>query len=283
MRNLFNFIIRNGHLLLAILLIAFSFYLVFSHNSFQRSVYLSSSNSVAGWFYNVTNGVHSFVNLKKQNQQLLEQNAGLQNELYQLKAYIDSRYFDADSLELNVFATDSIAKSQFNFIPAEVVSITYSCVNNYMTINRGSANGIKPDMGVISQRGVVGVVSTVSSNFSIVIPIINPLFRLSGKLRNSDNYGSVSWDGKNIGVAQLEEMPKHETFEIGDTVLTSFSRIFPKQLIIGFVTGLGESGDDNFNKLNFKLATDFHSLQEVLVIEDRLLEEQKRLENSLER
>lgn len=183
--------------------------------------------------------------------------------------------------EVNAFISDSIAPSQFDFIPAEVVNLSFSGVNNFITLNKGTAHGIKPDMGVISQSGVVGVVSNVSRNFSVVIPVINPKFRLSAKMKNSENYGSISWDGKNVRNAQLRELPKHEVYREGDTVLTSFSRIFPKNLIIGFVSSIGESGDDNFNVFNIRLATNFYTLQDVLVINDLYHEEQKALEETL--
>jgi len=282
MRNLFNFIIRNSHWMLATLLIAFSFYLVFAHNSYQRSVYLNSSNKVMGWIYNTSNNVTSFVHLKKNNQLLLEQNATLESELYLLRSTLND-LVSSDSSNVVAFANDSIAQSQFSFIPSEVVNMSFSGPNNFITINRGSIDGIKPDMGVISQRGVVGVVSNVSTNFSLVIPIINPLFRLSAKLKNSDNYGSLSWNGKNLNEAQLGELPKHEVYNNGDTVVTSFSRIFPKQLIIGFVSRIGESKDDNFNTFEVELATDFKSLQNVLIISDMYYEEQKALESVAKR
>lgn len=280
MRNLFNFILRNSHWLVAILLVAFSFYLVFAHNSYQRSVYLSSANSVVGWFYAATNNVTSFLHLKKNNAQLLERNAELEKRFYALQAQLDS-LLAPDSMVVQAFVRDSVTSPQFDFIPAEVVNLSFSGVNNFITLNKGAAQGIKPDMGVISQEGVVGVVSNVSPNFSVVIPVINPKFRLSAKLKNSENYGSVSWDGKNIRQAQLRELPKHEVFQQGDTVLTSFSRIFPRNLIIGFVHDMGVSGDDNFNTFNLQLATDFYTLQDVLVIADRLYEEQKTLEETV--
>lgn len=282
MRNLFNFIIRNSHWMLAVLLIAFSFYLIFAHNSYQRSVYLTSANSVMGWVYNVSNNAISFVHLKKNNQLLLEQNALLESELYKLKSHI-SKQANADSTNLHAFVTDSVSQTQFNFIPAEVVNISFSGSNNFITINKGLKDGLKPDMGVISQRGVVGVVSNVTENFSLVIPIINPMFRLSAKLNNSDNYGSLSWNGNNINEAQLSELPKHEVYNEGDTVVTSFSRIFPKQLIIGFVRSEGQSKDDNFNTFIVELATNFYSLQNVLIISDMYYEEQKELEQAIER
>lgn len=268
--------------MLGVLLIAFSFYLVFANNSYQRSVYLTSANNVMGWIYNASNNVISFVHLRKSNQLLLEQNATLESELYHLRSQL-SDMNTVDSADVIAFANDSIEQSQFNFIPAEVVNMSFSGINNFITVNRGSNDGIKPDMGVISQRGVVGVVSNVSSNFSLIIPIINPLFRLSAKLKNSDNYGSLSWNGNSFNDAQLGELPKHETYNIGDTVVTSFSRIFPKHLVIGFVNGIGESKDDNFNTFNVELATDFNSLQNVLIISDMYYYEQKELEETAER
>lgn len=281
MRNLLNFIIRNSHWLLAILLIAFSFYLVFTHNPYQRSVYLTSANNVTGWFYTLSNKATSFIHLKKNNQMLLEQNALLESEVLSLESYIND-FVVADTFEVDAFVRDSAEQMQFAFIPAEVVNLSFLGVNNFITINKGSKDGLKPDMGVISQRGVVGVVANVSKNFSVIIPIINPKFRLSAKLKNSDNYGSISWNGESVNTAQLGELPKHEIYQEGDTVMTSFSRIFPKQTIIGFVNGIGKARDDNFNTFNVQLATDFYTLQDVLVINDQFYEEQKLLENTLD-
>lgn len=281
MRNLFNFIIRNSHWLVAILLIAFSFYLVFACNSYQRSVYLTSANRVVGWTYTAANNVTSFLHLKKNNQQLLERNAQLERDLFALKAQMELKAAD-DSVAVEAFVVDTTEQVRFDFIPAEVVNLSFAGPNNFITLNKGASHGVRPDMGVISQRGVVGVVSNVSDRFSMVIPVINPKFRLSAKLKNSENYGSVSWNGKNVRQAQLGELPKHESFQVGDTVITSFSRIFPKRLVIGTVSGMGESKDDNFNTFTIQLATDFYSLQDVFIIRDALYEEQKTLEEALQ-
>ncbi len=280
MRNLFQFIIRNSSWLVAILLIVISFYLVFTHNSFQRSIYLSSANHAAGLVFDVSSEVNSFMHLKQNNKQLLEHNAYLERELTSLKAYIDD--IKLDTLSTNAFLKDSVdMSSQFNFIPAEVTNVSFSGNNNFITVNKGSAHGVKSDMGVVSNNGVVGVVLTVSKNYSVIIPIINPKFRLSAKLKNSENSGSISWDGKDLSIAQIGELPKHEVFELGDTVVTSFSRIFPKDIVIGYIKDKAQSKDDNFNNLNINLATDFHSLMGVLIIEDKNFEEKNNLEKSI--
>lgn len=237
---------------------------------------------MVGWSYSVSQNVTSFFYLKKNNETLLERNAQLEKEILALNDQIEI-LTATDSVGTNVVMGDSMAHPQFNFIPAVVVNLSYAGVNNYITINKGALHGIKRDMGVISNGGgIVGMVYNVSQKFSVVIPVIHPKFGLSARLKNSENYGSVVWNGENIEEAQLQELPKHEVFNRGDTVLTAFSRIFPKNMIIGFVNSEGRSKDDNFNTFNIRLATNFHTLQDVLVIDDTYYEEQKQLEGTLQ-
>lgn len=220
------------------------------------------------------------MHLKQNNRKLLEHNAYLEKELSALKSYIED--INLDTLTTEAFLNDSLnLSSQFSFIPAEVTNVSFSGNNNFITVNRGATHGVKPDMGVVSYDGVVGVVLTVSKNYSVIIPIVNPKFRLSAKLKNSENSGSISWDGKDLSIAQIGELPKHEVFEVGDTIITSFSRIFPKDIVIGYVKDQARSKDDNFKNLNINIATDFHSLMGVLIIEDKDFEEKDKLENSI--
>ena len=281
MKALLYFLIRNAHWLLAIFLITFSFYLVFSFNSFQRSVFLSSANVVVGNVYTASNHVETFFRLRRNNNMLTERNIQLEKELHAMRAYMGSK-LNLDSIEIQAFVHDLLGNEpqRFNFIPARVVNLMTATPNNYITINRGAAHGIKQNMGVISQDGVVGIVSEVSQQFSVVLPIINPRFRLSARLETSENMGSISWDGANAREAQLIELPRHEAFRRDDTVVTSFSRIFPQNVVIGFVSEPGESRDGNFNAFTIRLATNFHTLQNVWVIDDRHFEEQSELEQS---
>lgn len=279
MKNLLSFIIRNGSWLVAIGLIVISFYLVFSFNSYQRSVYLTSANKVTGWFYEISDKATAFIHLNKRNKLLLERNARLEEELYSLKSYLSD--MQKDTLTTNAFLSDSVPASRFSFIFAEVINVSFSGPNNFITVNKGSLHGVKSDMGVISQNGVVGVVLKTSPTFSVIIPIINPKFRLSAKLKNSNNTGSISWDGKDLNMTQIRELPRHEVFQPGDTVVTSFSRIFPKDIVIGYVIGQIPSKDDNFNTLNLRIATDFYSVRDILIINDEHFDEQNELENSI--
>ena len=239
MRNLLNYILRNSSWFLAILLIAFSIYLVFNHNSYQRSVYLSSANKVSSQLYSVSNNVTSFFKLKDNNNKLLKRNAELEETVQLLKKHIVTLIGDTSTID--AFTIDSITPAQFEFIPADVVNISISKFNNYITIDKGSLDGVAPDMGVISTAGVVGVVRNVSKHSAVIIPIINPKFRLGAKLKNSDSFGSIAWDGRNADEAQLREVPKHELFAVGDTVVTGFSRIFPEGIIVGYTKEMGVS------------------------------------------
>ena len=279
MRNLLNYILRNSAWFLAILLIAFSIYLVFKHNSYQRSVYLTSANKVSAEVYRMSNDVTSFFQLKSNNQELLQRNAELESMVQLLKKEIITLTGDTSAIE--AFTNDSIQPTQFEFIPADVVNSSISKFNNYITIDKGSLDGISPDMGVISSQGVVGVVRNVSKHSAVIIPIINPKFRLGAKLKNSDNFGTIAWDGRSADEAQLREMPKHELFAVGDTVVTGFSRIFPEGIIVGSTTEIGISLDDNFNTFNIDLATNFHTLQHVLIINDKYYRERVILETSV--
>ena len=265
---------------MAILLIAFSFYLVFTQNAYQRSVYLTSANHVSGKINETSNRITAFLNLSKTNRELVSRNTELVNEIQRMRGIMVA--MQPDSTHTDAFINDSTHTMQFSFIPANVTNVSFSGPNNFITVNKGALHGVKPDMGVVSQNGVVGVVLTVSPNYALIIPIINPKFRVSAKLKETENTGSVSWRGSSLSTAQLSELPKHQTFHQGDTIVTSFSRIFPKDIIIGFVTEQITSQDDNFNTLNINLATDFSSLQSVLIINDKYYQEQKQLEDTLQ-
>lgn len=281
MRNLLSFIFRNSHWLLAIVLVAFSFYLVFSQNGYQRSVYLTSANAVTGKVYQTSNELISFFNLKTNNAELQAANARLSAELEAVKVDFANYRLAMDSTQVNAFVRDSGDTYQFEYIPALVANISFSGNKNFITLNKGAREGVKPDMGVISSNGIVGVIFSVSEHFSAVIPVINPKFRVSAKLKNSGNYGSIAWNGKSFDVAQLQELPKHESFNKGDTVVTSFSRIFPKGLIIGYVSQEIASTNDQFNTFDVELATDFKTLQNVLIVKDTYFEELNTLEATM--
>ena len=169
----------------------------------------------------------------------------------------------------------------FLFILLEIISLTLVYRNNayYITVNKGRKDGVEPDMGVVSERGVVGIVSTVSDHFSVVIPLLNPKFKLSCKVLGSSYFGTLSWNGRNARFANLDELPRHVEFEKGDTIVTSgYSAIFPSGIIVGKVVNFEKQHDDNFYSLEVELATDFQALNNVRIIKNYRQAEQKNTE-----
>lgn len=278
MRNLIDFIIKNSSWFIFVFLEIICFYFIFSSNSYQKSVFLNSSNEITGKLYSVTGGITSYFGLQSQNRDLLEKNAEYQAQVLSLKKLLHEVV--ADSMVIDAFLNDSLKrKKEYNFIIAQVVNNNVSMTHNYITISKGESDGIKPDMGVISQQGIVGVVRAVSDNFAVVLPVLNPDMKVSCKTLASNTTGILSWDGSDSRFANMMDYPKFEKFEKGDTIVTSgFSGTFPEGLLVGVVEDYKSQTNDNFYSLKVKLSTDFISLKDVIVIGSNMVQEQSSLE-----
>lgn len=283
MRNLIDFLLKNSSWFVFIFLELICFYFIFNSNSYQRSIYLNSSNEIVGRVYSISGGINSYFGLSQQNKDLLEKNALLQNEVYRLKEFIHDN--NSDSIRINAFLADSLGRSKANnyeYIIAQVINNSVTQAQNYITINKGTNDGIKEDVGVISEQGIVGLVRAVSSNFAVIQPVLNPNSRFSCKVLNSNTPGTLIWEGGDPRYANLVDYPKFEKVAKGDTIVTSgFSGVFPEGIFVGVVDGIGSQTDDNFFSLKVRLSTDFSSIKDVLIIRNRLIEEQKKLENQV--
>lgn len=258
------------------LLVALSFVLIVRDNAYQRSVYLSSANEVSGRLYEVSSSLTSYFGLHAANEDLMERVSELEARIQYLEANVRETYDSATSVAI-LRNTENF--SGYTFIPAQVSNNSVAKVNNYITINKGKLNGIKPDMGVISPTGAVGVVSIVSNHFAVVIPLLNPKSSLSCKIKRTNHFGPLQWEPGDPRYAILEKVPRHIPFNKGDTVVTSgFSSIFPEGIMVGIVAGSKKEKDDNLSSLKIELSTDFHSLKDVLVIANQNKDEQQDLE-----
>lgn len=277
MRKLLDFLIRKRHWFLFILLEILSLTLVYRNNAYQRNVMFSSANMVMGYIASVSGYVTSYLSLREINKELLERNGQLELQVLELQDQLESMM--ADSVMFAGFAPDSTEAFPYDFVMADVVNNSVTHLSNYITVNKGRKDGITPDMGVVSERGVVGIVSTVSDHFSVIIPLLNPKFRLSCKVLGSSYFGSLSWKGRDIRFANLEELPRHVEFQKGDTIVTSgYSAVFPSGIIVGIVDSFEKQHDDNFYSLDVKLATDFRTLNNVRIIKNYHQAEQKSIE-----
>ena len=274
MRRLIEFIIAHSSIFVFVIYVTISIILLLRFNPYQESIYFNSANNVAGKYYSVINNITGYIGLREINNELQQNNTELELEVAQLKAELQQLKSENNIEE---FIQGELPKTRL-FGIARPVNVTTVNANNYITLDKGSLDGIKEGMGVINRSGVVGIVSTVSDNYSLVISILNPKLRLSCKLKGSGYFGSLTWDGESPDYAKLEELPRHVDFDKGDTIVTSgYSSVFPEGIMIGVVEEASRQKNDNFNALKVKLSTDYFRLGDVCIIDNTERDEQNSL------
>lgn len=275
MGNLLEFLVRYKYWLVFLMLEAVSIVVMFRFNSYQGSVFLTSANAVSGTYYSAVSGITSYLNLKSVNRQLSSDNVRLQQRINQLEN------------ELNALIADSLPlaglEASNKLIDAEVVNSTLHRNANLLTINRGTADGVHPEMGVVCSAGVVGIVALASDHYSIVMPLINVNSHISCRLKDSEYFGTMQWEHGDAMISYVTDIPRHANVECGETVETNgFSDIFPAGLPIGEVVDFTSSSDGLDHLLRVKLYVDFSTLRDVSVIADYVNEERKMLEKEAE-
>lgn len=275
MNNLLFFFLKWRPWMLLSVYAVVSCVLLFGNNPYQHSVYLTSANAVTTSVYETANSVTSYFNLRDINEDLHHRNATLEAEMLRLQqlvqAYQERDY--AASID-----PDSIF-SRYDFIIARVINNSIHRNHNYITINKGELDGVKPEMGVVDQNGVVGKINVVGPHSSRIISLLNDYLRISCKVSGAEQIGSLVWDGADSRYALLVELPRHSTFSIGDTVVTSgFSTSFPAGVPVGTVYSEMKDYDDNFHTLKIKLFTDFSKLSSVRIVVDKMADELKTVE-----
>ncbi len=275
MRNLINFILKYSAWFVFIFYVILSCILLFRSNPYQHHIYLTSANKISTALYNYTSNITSYFYLRDINEDLQQRNASLEMEVINLKN--DLREYQLSALNDSLPAPEGL--QNYQFIMGHVINNSISKPYNYITINKGSADGIIPEMGVVDQNGVVGIVNVVGEHSARIISLLNPHFRLSCKVKNSEYFGSLVWDGENPYTAILEEMPRHIKFQKGDTIVTSgYSAVFPEGIIVGTILDNQKATDDNFYTLRIKLFTDFSHLSTVRAIKTRIKDEITEIE-----
>lgn len=279
MQNLLNFLIKNSFWFVFLFLEVICFYFIFSDNSFQRSVFLNSSNEISGRVYNTTSEITSYFGLKSDNLELLAKTGELEERIAMLENHIFE--LEKDSLKTVAFLNTSFEKDN-EYIAAQVINNSVAFSHNYITINKGSKDSIKVGMGVVSHDGIVGEVRAVSRNFAVVQSLLNLDSKFSSMVLRSNAFGPILWTDRNPRFVTMNEYPSHESIAIGDTVVTSgHSDVFPKNIMVGIVKDFELQRDLNQYKLTIELSTDFNSLKNVLVVRREHLEEKRQLENKI--
>lgn len=275
MRNLWIFISRYNAFFFFIIFFGIGIYLTLKNNSYQQSITINSTNEVVGSAYERLNVLKHYLNLGQVNDSLAIENARLKTEILALQN-IDSNQ--------TVKVKDTINQQQYTLLAAKVIKNSISLRNNYITINRGSTDGIVKDMAVISpQKGVVGFVQQVSEHLAIIRSLLNKNTAISVFVKKNNAFGSLVWGDGNFDYqkAYVKEIPNHIKVKVGDTIITSGVGSFPRGIEVGKITKTGISTGDSFMTLEISLFNNFSTLQYVYVVKDRLSAEQKDLESKL--
>lgn len=275
MQQIINFLIRNKHFLLFAFLLLLSLVFTIQSHSYHRSKFVNSANWFSGGIYGSVSSVQDYFKLKTYNEQLLEENARLRE---MLKSPNEDN-FDLENLTSLTSPIPADTLKKFNYIPAKVLSNNYSKTDNFITLLGGSKSNIERDQGVITSKGIVGTIDKTSSSYSTVLSILNSNFTTNAKLRSSEHFGTLRWDGKDPNVVQITDMQQQAPVKVGDTIETSGkSAIFPKGIAIGTVQSFELDPSKNFYTLSLKLVNDMTSLGHVYVIENKFKDEILQLE-----
>lgn len=259
MQQIFNFIFKNSYRMLFLLLMGIALSLTIQSHSYHKSKIISSANFLTGGVYEMTNNVEGYFNLKIQNEELAKENARLKSLLFNLK----------DTTKVPTL--DSIkGTKKFDLIQSKVIKNTYSSQINYLTLDSGSKQGVEADMGVINSLGIVGVIDNTSTNYSTVLSILNTESPLNAKIKKSNHFGSLIWNGKSTGFVQLIDVPRLASVRKGDTIVTGGqSTIFPENINIGTIDKIYIDNETNFYTIDVRLFNDMTSLGHVYIIENK--------------
>lgn len=276
MRNLLNFLLKYNYWFLFIILEAASFVLLFRFNPYQQSAFFTSANVVSGAVYKVSGGVFSYFHLKSVNEDLLDRNMLLEQQISNLEKAMKEGQIDS----VTVKSIKELPLTSYQLFKAHVIKNSLNLADNYITLDKGSTSGIRPEMGVVDGNGIVGIVYATSPSYSVVISILNSKSSISCKIVGSDYFGYLKWEQRDSRYAYLKDLPRHAEFNLGDTVVTSgYSTVFPEGIIVGTVDDMSDSNDGLSYLLKIKLAADFGRISDVRVIARSGQQEQKELEN----
>ncbi len=270
MNSLLRFLEKYYFLILFLVLEGFSIWLLANHNYYQKAGFGNLSRGITSVINNQISNIDHYLHFKQTNIELIVENVTLRNEIAKLNNRLESNRGNL---------SDSSGGIQFTYSTARIINNSITKQNNYLTLNAGSNDGIQREMGVISKNGIVGIVASVSKNFSTVISLLNTNLKVSAKHRRSGTFGSLYWDGLNYREVVLSEIPQHVNLTYGDTIVTSgYSSIFPPDIPLGTVEEFDLKGG-SFYVLKIKLFSDFKRLDYVYVIKSQLSAERNLIEN----
>lgn len=274
MRQIILFLKNNKDFLSFLLFCLISFVSIFSYNSYHNFRFLKSSSIISASLLSKTNDLSSYLHLREQNQSLEQENRNLYQRLLDLNTEV--------ARGLDIETEIEFSPLRYKAHRAEVVKNSVKYTKNFLLLNKGSKDLIGQDMGVVSSKGIVGIVTSSSKNYSVVMSVLNKLSKISVSLKKNGQYGSLSWNGKDTDILQLTDIPNSVEVFSGDTIVTdSRSTIFPKGIPVGVVHKVNKNPYDKSLLLQVKLFTDMENLHHVYILKKDDILEIKELEEEI--
>ncbi len=272
MQQLIYFIRKFRYFLLFLLLEIIAVIFTFQHHSFHTSKFVNSANFISGGFYNKANSINEYFLLKGENKLLIEENIRLKN-------LIEKKEINYNVENYNVIDTLQYFQ-KYEYSKAKIINNNFTKRNNILTLNKGANQGLTSDLGVINSIGVIGVIENISSNYATVLSILNNNSKLNVRLKKSNHFGTLIWNGKTYTTAQLIDIPRQAVIKIGDTVITGGkSAIFPEGINVGIINDF-KFEKNQYQQINVLLFNDMSSVNYVNVVTNLQKNEQTILEQA---
>jgi rod shape-determining protein MreC len=274
MKNLILFVWKHSFFFLFLLLEGIAAFLIVANNSYQRSAFINASNGFTAGILSVSHNFTRYIGLVEANETLSRENA-------RLRSLLPQSFLKHDTTKTVV--KDSLHQQIYQYRNAEIISNSFQKRNNYLILNRGLQDSIRPMMGVIAPNGIVGIVKDVSDNFCSVISVLHSKSALDVKIKNNGYTGTLVWKGGDYTIGNVENIPSHVKIHHGDTVLTSGnSSIFPEGILVGYITDFDLKPGANFYTIHIKFSTNYNKVRNVYIVENVLKDEMVQLKQQTE-
>ena len=266
MQRIINFILSYRNAFLYCFLMVIALVMTIRSHSYHQSKFFNSSKWISGNVYGTAANISSYFGLKEENARLVAENEELRRLLFNRNEQISANPLDSTALD-------------FEVISADVIKNSIASPRNYLTINKGAQDGIATDMGVITTKGILGIVENTSSKFATVQSVLNTKSNINAKIKNSDYFGSLTWDVNDYNVVQLVDIPRLVRLVVGDTIVTgAMSSIFPENIPIGVIKKYDLDTSRSFYHIDVELFNDMSNIKNVYLIINKNKEEIQELE-----
>jgi len=263
MNNLLQFVIRYSAFILFLLLEAIALTLVVRYNTNQKGIFQHSSTVISGKLYKVADDVYQYNHLQTFVDSLASENAQLKEKVFNLERSVQ-RLLPADQ------TMDSCILESYHLIAAQIINNSINQRNNHFTLDKGTKDGIKEGMGVVSEQGIVGIIEEAGKEYSTAVSILHSAVQISAAIQRNGYFGSLVWKETDPAHMILEAIPGQAEIRIGDTIITSgYSFIFPKGIFIGKVEQFWTEGGSNYYTIKVRLHEDIARMNRVYVVENQ--------------